>query len=1004
MSPVPVRSRAVLGLFFSSGAVGLLYQVVWIRLFVHVFGATVLAVSTVLAAFMGGLALGGLWGGRMAPRLRNPLRAYGLLELGLGLYAGLVPFVLRAIDPLYETVYPGLSGSFWGLSALRFAVSAIILLPPTFLMGATLPVLTAHAERLPLRARQRVAHLYAINTFGAVTGTVGASFVLLPGLGLSRTLVLGVALNLAIAGIALRLARTEEGRVGAAEARDEDTARPEREGPAIPRALILTTAGVLGFAALAFEVLWTRALALALGTTTYAFAIVLTVFLLGIAGGSLWAGRLLRDGRRAPAVFTAAPALIGFLALFLLPIFDRLPGLFVGLAARGGGTWLEGLLAKFVLAGLPMLPPTFLSGAAFPLAVGIDRQSAGPSRSVGDVYASNTLGAIIGSWAAGFVLIPTIGLRTGILFAAALQIFMTCLLLLFRRRAGRPAIRGRPILAASGVALAAVAAIAVLPDWNRSALTRGGFAIAVDLRRFGQTQLAEDRKELVFLEEGITSTITVRRWGDELTMQMNGVTEASNFGDLGTQVLVGGLGGILHANPRDVLVIGLGSGITAAAALRHPGVESVECVEISEAVVHAARLFEEANGGILDDPRCRVIVGDGRNHLGLSGRAYDVIVSQPSNVWNSGIGSLMSSEFFARAADHLKPGGILVSWIQGYSLTPDALRSVMAAVREHLPRCSLWMAGWGDLVIIAGGEDFAFDAARLLEKGKDPVVAEMLRQIDTPDLVTLFTKNVLAGEHFDRYIAGFPPNTDDNLYLEFEAPKLLYRETIAELFESLGEAAGGTEEFLVNAPPGIEAELERARRARILEDRARIAFRENQGERGLRVIERAYRLDPRSRTIADVYALALDGRGQSRARQGDLAGAVEDYLRAAELDPRKGAPFANLSHLHRDAGRLPTALDAIAEALAREPRNPDFIADRATLLVRTRDFEGGLETARQALAVDRRHREAHLAMSEALMSLDRTAEAESVLTAVLRFHPGDEEIERLRRKAGAMGE
>ncbi|NNE44949.1 MAG: spermidine synthase, partial [Gemmatimonadetes bacterium] len=270
--PRPTDLRAVLLLFFLSGATGLLYQVVWVRHFVHVFGATVLAVSTVLAAFMGGLALGGLAGGRLVARTRNPLRLYGLLEIGLAAYAGFVPVLLHWIHPLYGSFYSGMEGSFWGLSALRFVVSVILLLPPTFLMGATLPLLTGHAERAsvgqdPGWVKRRVAWLYAINTFGAVAGTFSASFFLLPGLGLTRTLWLGVAINVGVGLVALVVSRGAAGSVpgdAAAEEPGDDPAVTADTLPAspLPAAAVLTTAGVLGFSALALEVLWTRTLSL----------------------------------------------------------------------------------------------------------------------------------------------------------------------------------------------------------------------------------------------------------------------------------------------------------------------------------------------------------------------------------------------------------------------------------------------------------------------------------------------------------------------------------------------------------------------------------------------------------------------------------------------------------------------------------------------------------------------------------------------------------------------
>lgn len=1021
MSEKPAASlRAVLLLFFLSGATGLLYQVVWVRGFVHVFGATVLAVSTVLAAFMGGLALGGLAGGRIVRRVRNPLRLYGLLECALAVLAGLVPTMVKLAHPLYAGLYPSLADSFWALSAVRFGVSMLILIPPTFLMGATLPLLTAHAESAARDAepgwiRRRVAHLYAVNTFGAVAGTAAASFVLLPGLGLRMTLFAGVALNVLVGLAAIVLAGRSGSAAaaasvpaGAAAGTPEDPATSAAPAPAaagsaasadsapapIARPALLAAAGVLGFSALALEVLWTRTLTLALGTTTYAFALVLTAFLLGIAGGSAIAARLLRRPRRAAALFAAAPAAVGLLALAIVPVFDRLPDLFVRLTAGGSGTWLQGLAVMFGVAALPMLLPTLVSGAAFPLAVGIDRAAGGAGRSVGDVYASNTLGAILGSWAAGFLLIPQLGLREGIVLAGSIQIAMTVALLLAWRGPRKGVARG------AGIALAVIAAVVVLalPDWNRAALTRGGFAVAADLRRYGLTELAVDRSEIVFFEEGIATTVTVRRWSDELTMQMNGVTEASNTGDLATQVMIGGLGALLHPEPRDALVIGLGSGITAAATARHPGVETVDCVEISEAVAHAAELFREANHGVLDDPRVRLVVGDGRNHLSLSGRTFDVIVSQPSNVWVSGTGALMTREFYGMCREHLRPGGILCAWIQGYSITSRELRAVLAAVRAHFPQVTLWSAGWGDLAIVAGDESFRIDAQRLLDKATaHEEIRALLRESDAPDLVSLLSRNLLAGSSLDRYVGDAPPNTDDNLILEFQAPKLLYRETVRELFESLHAAAGGTEELLASAPEGLADALPRARRARELESAGRLLFREGRGEEGLRRIEEARHLLPGDPAIGRVLAQALNGRGETMARHGDAQDARDQYLQAAEADPGWGEPLANLARLYLRANRPDPAEAAAADALRLSPGKPDYLTLRAEIRNHTRFHAGARDDAEAALAMDPAFHDAFVVLAEALQGLREWDAADSVLAAGLRRHPDSEQLLQARR-------
>lgn len=992
-----------------------------------------MAISTVLAAFLGGLSLGGWWAGRRAERSSRPLTTYAKLEFAVALGALAVPFAIRAAEPLYRAAYPALVNSFWALTAVRFVVSSALLLLPTFLMGATLPYLVRAASRSGSGAS--VASLYAVNTFGAAAGVLASSFVLLPRFGLRATLFGGVALTFVVAVAALALGRRE---VEAGDSRDEPTsggakgyrreAMPGREEAA--RGLGLSNSGIawiaaaLGFSALASEVLWTRTLTLALGTTTHAFAIVLATILFGIAAGSLAASRLL--GRRAapsvgstppplhPAsteakdsarhaapdrspvpndapqllarrVIPLAPALVGLASLAVLPLFDRLPDLYVTLSAQGPGTFAASLAVKFLLAALPLLLPTFLSGFAFPLAVAATTHT--PSEGAGRIYAANTWGSICGSIAASAALAAGFGLQRGLL-AAALLLVITSLL----------ASRGRARLAAAAFTILALLAAVIMPDWNRSALTRGGFAVGVELRRSGRTSLGRDLSEIVFLEEGLTSTISVRRSGDELTMQMNGVTEASNTGDLATQILLGFIPTALHPAPRDALVIGLGSGITAAAVARFPTITQIDCVEISEAVVHGASFFDAANEGVLHDPRMHLRLGDGRNHLALSGKKYDVIVSEPSNVWNSGIGDLMTAEFFGLARSALRPGGILCSWIQGYAISPEILRSLLAAAGTHFPNVTLWMGSWGDFMIVAGDESLTFDAEHLRAHGAHPKLLELLDRADVADLSSFLSLNLLAGSSTNTFVGAATANTDDNMLLELVAPKLLHEDTMPGLFEALHRVAGGTETLLRNAPPDLGAALPQLRQARALESRARLAIREGRGPEGIDFFETAWRLHPTARSIAEGLASAYVSRGRALARNQDFPGATSSYLRAAEVDPRTATPFAELARLYVSAGDLETAGRALEEARHRDPDDADALAVQAEFLLLSGDFSAAGEAARRTLARLPDHPEATITLARAFDRLGETSRADSVLAEALRRHPDSPELVAARRK------
>jgi spermidine synthase len=807
-------------------------------------------------------------------------------------------------------------------------------------------------------------------------------------LGLRATTLAGVCLNLVVAGLAFVLSRgarplPEESRPGAAGMTPHAGGLSRRP---IPRPLLALTSGIFGFAALAFEILWTRSLSLSLGTTTYAFAVVLAVFLFGIASGSAAAGRLLKASRAPASVFGVQPAIVGILALLLIPVFDRLPRLFVLLSASSSGTWLEGVLVEALLAAAVLLPPTFVSGAALPLAVGLDRGQAS-HRSAGDIFAANTLGAILGSWAAGFVLLPGLGLRGSIQAIALLCVGASCLLALTTGIFGARARGG--VLALAGLALA----LAIfLPEWDRAALTRGAFARGSELTRSGEEGVEEESSEIVFHEEGTTTTVTVRRDQTEYTMQLNGVTEASTSGDLSTQISVASLPLLLHESPRDALVIGLGGGITAAAALRFPAIESVECVEISEEVIHANRFFEDANGHVLEDPRMRLVVGDGRNHVRLSPRTYDAIISLPSHVWNAGIGSLMTVEFYRACREKLRAGGLLSSWIQGYSLSPDALRSVLAAVLESFPNVTLWRGAWGDLLIVASGETFTIDVKRLLEKGRDAEIGAVLRESGFPDLASLLSLNLLAAEELRRYVGGFPPNTDDRPYVEFETPKLLYEDTMGELFGSLYASAGGTERILSSAPAELLAQLGRFRRARAAESEGRLALREREGEAGVQLLEEAFSLLPGGPSIRRTLAEILNGRAIHSAADGNATEAASTMLRAIEVDPSYSESYANLAAIYLDAGNAATAIEAAREAVSRSPGRPAHHALLARALARTRALEEAEREATRALELDPRAEDAHLVLGDILSDRGERARAESVWAAGLTLAPTSEEL------------
>lgn len=799
-------------LFFVSGATGLVYETIWLRELVLVFGSTLYATSAILSTFMGGLALGAWLAGRAMERLRvPPLRAYGLVEIALGGYALLVPALLDLLTPVVGVLWrAGGSDSFFWLSVGKLAGIGAVLLPPTVLMGATLPVLARQVARREEAIGGEVGALYAANTLGAVAGTALAGFVLLPALGMTATLRATAGANAAIGALALLLSW----RVPRPT---PPVAGPAGPGaPASPRERgswrVLWVFAASGFVAMVLEVAWTRGLVLVVGSSVYAFSLMLIAFLAGLALGSAAFAALLR--RRRPDPRTMLVGLLGGAGLLAFStgwVMQAMPGLFGRIllsAPLGPEAWFG---VQLLVALLVMFPTTFLLGGIFPavLQAHARRLDRVPS-SVGRVYAANTLGTILGAVAGGFLLVPWLGVGDTVVLAAAVELGLA-LLVAWKLSPGEA--RRRLALAApftAGLALVAVAR----PGWDVLLMNSGVYMNLHDLPegRTWQDFLRGLRKNnrVVYHREGLTASVLV---ADHLPsksryLSVNGKIDASSHADLETQVLLAHLPLLFHERPQDVLVIGLASGITIGSVATHP-VRRIGVIEVERAMLDAARLFTEANGGVLADPRVRVRINDARNELRFDPGAYDVIISEPSNPWMTVASNLFTEEFFRLARTRLRPGGIFCQWVQAYCLRPEDLRSILAAFREAFPCVLVFETLRGvDLLAIGTEEPVRFDLAALETRMTELRVQMDLRRVGVrraADLLALFRLGDLEAR---RLLAGATSNTDDNGRVEFAAPRAFYLDTIdANL--ALLDSAGSDPLAYLDPPPATGEEADR---------------------------------------------------------------------------------------------------------------------------------------------------------------------------------------------------
>jgi len=801
-------------LFVLSGATSLVYEVLWLRQLILIFGSTQFATSTILSTFMGGLALGAFAAGRLLTgRQVSPLRIYGVLEIGIGLYALLVPTLLGALSPIYRVIWQaGASESFLVLSLAKFAGIALILLPPTVLMGASLPVLARQVADDPDRIGGTVGLLYAINTLGAVLGTFIAGFVAIPGIGMQRTLWATATVNLLLGLAAILLAKRFVPVTVATEAAEAEP-RPAAAGGTRRVGLVLLAFGLSGFGALVLEVAWTRVLALVMGSSVYAFSLMLLAFLIGLAaGGAFFSWLLRRYTRLDPAMLLSVLlATAGILAYSTAFMFNSLPRLFAEIYFRwspGPDGWF---LVQLLFGLLIMFPATFALGGIFPAVLQIHARSLEQvSGSVGTVYASNTVGTIVGAAAAGFVLIPHLGVLSTVIVVAVLELSLG--LIVATMIVSRPA-KTRAMLALP-MAIVLLLMLTFNPNWDVRLMNSGVYMNLFDVNKTkGWSEFEKmiyENNEVVYAAEGITATVFVADQPeyDNRYLSVNGKIEASTAADLETQLMCAHLPLLLHDDPKEVLIVGLASGITVGAAAAHP-VRTIRVVEIEEKMIQAARLFAQANNHALDDDRVSLSINDARNELEFSTADYDVIINEPSNPWMTVAANLFTEDFFRMARTRIRPGGIFAQWIQTYYLPPEDLRSIIAAFSDAFPHVMLFETMDGlDLLILGADHPLKLDldaiGARMqeLDVRVDLARVDMRRPIDVLSLFRLGPAEVAS------LVDGAPRNTDDNARVEFSAPKTLGMPTIDANLEMIHRHRA---DLLGYLDPAVDDPLERDR-------------------------------------------------------------------------------------------------------------------------------------------------------------------------------------------------
>jgi spermidine synthase len=1043
-------AKVILTCFFFSGTTALVYEIIWMRMISQVIGGAPFAVSTILVVFMGGMGLGSYLAGRRADAMAplRLVRMYGFLELGIGLYALAVPILLMLLKLLYGVLYNVLFEHTLAYHLTIFAGAVVLLCLPAVCMGATLPFLCKFYVSRLSHLGTHTGRIYGLNTIGAALGSLLCGFWLIDLLGIWGTMLTAMAVNCTIGVICLRigsqatpLPEKSKAKTGARRApRTDDIVTEEEtpERPAVVRGALLIFF-VSGFCAMAYEVLWTKLLGLVVGPTTYSFTIVLVTFIVGLALGNLYFGRM-ADRTRNPMVLLIATQLAAaLLALLVSQLLGNGQLFFAKLIYTFREHFALLSLAKAFVLFIFMAVPTFLLGATFPLVTKIyTRSVADVGRAVGVAYAVNTIGAVLGSFCAGFVLIPLVGKETGLRLVVALQIVIAA-------GTGIAALRGMHLRVSRWAALAVTLVVGLwlcvyYPAWNRHLLATGKYHrfeehLPADeiLANTGWFQalfqgpeilMASERGELVYYGDGIGGFTTVLKYPGpfgvaEYSMANSGKMDASSVGDMKTQTLLAHFPMLFARDPQNVMVLGLASGVTAGEVLHYP-IRQLDVVDINDRVFEAARFFEPWNNGVLSDPRTRLIVQDGMAHLGLTDTRYDVIISEPSNPWMAGMAALFTREFFASAKDALTDDGIYVQWFHCYQMDWEAFALIGRTFGEEFPQSLLVSCEPGglgrDYLFVgfknSGGLNWARARGNLAhaQKSKNIQLAKaelFLRLIVSEDLKQLFGPGALNTEDRPRLEYAAPrlmyagEETQQALLGQFESRRLLRAETVTAM-QAVQRSVADQIDFAayalsVHAPFADMVDLatadpqEKVRYSALLE--AYVA--EN-------ALDFSLIHDPTlAQRLREVQIAAIERRMPSMAspsvahlhlgeRYAELARpgpAISHYKEAVRLDPENAAIHNNLGYMLYEQGQVAEALAHYQAAVRLRPNFILALGNLAFAHLEQNELDPALHYFQETLRVQPDIAESHYNIGAILLKKEQVEASVAHMQAALALEP-----------------
>jgi len=767
-------------LFFATGAVGLIYQIVWFKYLSLFLGNTTYAQMIVLSSFLGGLALGNYYIGKKIDGSQNPVKIYALLELSVGIYCLLYPILSDFLGNIFISTASNLNVESQNIIfiILRLIISSVLLFIPTFAMGGTLPVLSKFFVDKVGAAQEKVGWLYFLNSLGAVLGVILAGFLLIRIYGLDFTTYSAATVNIGLGLIAFFISKNINLGKLKTESKNETTNRNDDEFINLKIVkLAIVAAGISGMAALLYEMVWVRLLINFLGSSTYAFSIMLAAFISGIAIGSfIVSKRFMNKFNRIKLLIFCQAAIAAGVVLSLL-IYERLPYYFWVIASwfvKTNTTFNIFLSIEFLICFGLMFIPTIFMGITLPTVVDIvasaDKKI---GFSVGKVFSVNTLGTVIGVFVTALVLLPLFGIKGSFQIGIVLNLLVALALVSYYD----PIKSVYKNIISGGLIVLFALYYTLSPAWNSNIMNSGVFRMLSNAppKTYNEFEDLFSAKKVLYYKEGINANVGVieSAKSNQRLLIINGKPDATNKADMVTQIMSGQVPMMLHKKPKNVFIVGFGSGTTIGTVLLHP-VDKVTCVEISTEVIEASEYFKDVNNNCLADPRLNLIHEDAHTYLKLSKDTYDVIISEPSNPWIAGIGKLFSKEYFQLCSDKLKDDGIMAQWLQAYETNDEVVQRVLNTFRSVFPHCQIWRGASNDLILVGSKKQISFNEKEFNNKFNTENVKQNLKLIGIVSPFTFLSTQLLSDKGTFLLARDEPINTEKNPSLEFLGPRALY--------------------------------------------------------------------------------------------------------------------------------------------------------------------------------------------------------------------------------------